>query len=219
MKIDIIKRLMNFKLLIAVFMLCLFACNSSLKKQSDYCNCPFTLESVAGTYEEYYHIPEGDNRFWLEKVLLVTDSYNYGLGIPYRFKESCSQVNTLLAKKQVKYNPLFFYAKSFYPKYLASEVSNTTNLFYNIDSSRIIIAFNVRMDVLMLKNKADKHCDSLIKKMNYSVYNSNDDVFLKNNSLGLINGEYIGNLSTEYISGKKYTPVKNINSFYYETGD
>ena len=201
-------------LLIAVFYL--MSCRSTLGKQPDYCACSFTLARTIGTYEEYYYIPKGDDRYWLEKVELVTDSDSYGLGIPSEWKVYCPKTNKLLEKEQVTFDPLF-YGKPFYPKYLPSEVSNTTNLFYNVDSSRIIIAFNVRASVLKLQEKANTKCNTLVKKWYYRFFNCDNDAFFKKDILGLVNSDYLGNLTEKYIFEKKYSPVRNINSFKYET--
>ena len=206
------------KLLFSSCCFYLISCRSSLGKQPNYCACSFTLVHLIGTYEEYYYIPKGDDRYWLEKVELVIDSDSYGLGIPSEWKENCPKTNKLLEKEQVTFDPLF-YGKPFYPKYLPSEVSNTNNLFYNVDSSRIIIAFNIRASVLKLKETSNTNCNALVKKRYYRFFNCDNDAFFKKDILGLVNSDYLGNLTEKYIFEKKYSSVRNINSFKYETGD
>lgn len=196
-----------------VFVIFFSSCGRFKENPLNSCNCDFKLEEVIGIYEESYTVPSADNRFWLEKVVLVTTSGNYGMGIPSHLKEFCPKINKLLEDKE--YNPLF-YGRDFYPKYSPGEVSKTTNLFYNADSSRILIAFNVRATVLRLQS-GQVHCLESVKKNYYKVFYA-EDIF-EQEPLGLINSEYIGALPEFYIRQKKYFPINNFQSFKYETGD
>jgi hypothetical protein len=160
--------------------------------------------------------PLDDSRIWLEKIVLASNNRLYGLGAINSVDiVTCSNLEKILQKDTLR----LFYGSDFYPKDVASEVSNTTNLFYNVDSSRIIIAFNIIAKVVRLNKKAKKHeiCVKMLQKWYYNYAYDMSGV-IEDEPLELVSATFTGSLSTYSMIQKRYTFAKDVKPFSYWTG-
>jgi hypothetical protein len=195
------------------FLLFLYGCRDyKYRNQMFPCDCTFEAVTKQGIYEESYLQPKGDTRFWLEKVVLITDSGTYGYGAT-----DCIDHCGSLRKWFPEDRKATFYGESFYPKG-PSEVVATTNLFYNADSSKVIIAFKIKATLLKLaKTKKREKCLKWLNTKYYSYAYDQTDL-LKNEPFGWVTGVFVDTLSRAELKQKQYSKASDAKPFSYWTG-